>query len=40
MIEKNGFGMVRSLSEDKKAVIKSHLSYGPLGPEAGVGVAA
>jgi hypothetical protein len=36
MIEKNRFEMVRSLSEDKREVIKSFLSYSPLGLEMGL----
>ncbi|MBP1734029.1 MAG: hypothetical protein H6Q53_316 [Deltaproteobacteria bacterium] len=36
MIEKNGLGMVKSLSEDKREVIKSFLSYSPLGLEMGL----
>jgi hypothetical protein len=39
MIEKNGLGMVKSLSEDKREVIKSFLSYSPLGIEMGLRVA-
>jgi ATP synthase protein I len=39
MIDKNGFEMVKSLSEDKREVIKSLLSYGSLGIEMGLCVA-
>lgn len=39
MIEKKGFEMVKSLSEDKREVIKSLLSYSSLGLEMGLCVA-
>jgi ATP synthase protein I len=39
MIEKDGLMMVMSLSEDKRDVIKSLLSYGSLGIEMGLCVA-
>jgi hypothetical protein len=36
MIEKNGLGMVKSLSEDKREMIKPLLSYSLLGLEVGL----
>jgi ATP synthase protein I len=39
MIDKSGFEMVMSLSEDKRGVIKSLLSYSSLGIEMGLCVA-
>jgi len=39
MIDKNGFEMVKSLSEDKREVVKSLLSYSSLGIEMGLCVA-
>ena len=39
MIDKNGFKMVKSLSEDKREVVKSLLSYSSLGIEMGLCVA-
>lgn len=39
MVEKNGFEMVKSMSEDKREVIKSLLSYSSLGLEMGLCVA-
>jgi len=36
MIEKNGLGMVKSLSEDKREVIKSFFSYSSLSLEMGL----
>jgi hypothetical protein len=39
MIEKNGLKMVKSLSEDKRKLKKSLLSYSSIGLEMGLGVA-
>lgn len=39
MVEKNGFEMVKSMSEDKREVVKSLLSYSSLGLEMGLCVA-
>jgi|PlaIllAssembly_1097288.scaffolds.fasta_scaffold372763_1 ATP synthase protein I len=39
MVEKSGLEMVKSMSEDKREVIKSLLSYSSLGLEMGLCVA-
>jgi ATP synthase protein I len=39
MVEKNGFEMVKSMSEDKREVVRSLLSYSSLGLEMGLCVA-
>jgi ATP synthase protein I len=39
MVEKKGFDMVKSMSEDKREIVKSLLSYSSLGLEMGLCVA-